>query len=93
MLKRGPIIPGRFAGFAVFSCGFSDFYENCSGFWFCRLLRSAEMDLILIGFSTLPYICSGFSVLEKYAVCGYSPPYCGFQCAGISVQTACDLRL
>ena len=31
-LDRGPIIPGRFAVFAVFSCGFSVFYEFWCGF-------------------------------------------------------------
>ena len=65
----GPIIPVRFVAFAVSSCGFSFFQGNCAVFRFCRRLRFAEMDVILTPFSALPYICSGFSVLEKYAVC------------------------
>ena len=40
-------------------------------FRFCRLLRFAEMDVFLARFSALPCIGSGFSVFEKYAVCGY----------------------
>ena len=30
--QRGPIIPGRFAVFAVFNCGFSVFHEYWCGF-------------------------------------------------------------
>ena len=53
------------------------FFTNISAvFRFYRLLRFAEMDLFLTRFSALSYICSGFSVFEKYAVCGYSLPYC-----------------
>ena len=52
-------------------------------FRFCRLLRFAEMDVFLTRFSVLPYISSGFSVFEKYAVCGNSPPYCGSRFADI----------
>ena len=53
------------------------FFTNIGAvFRFCRLLRFAEMDLFLTRFSALSYICSGFSVFEKYAVCGYSLPYC-----------------
>ena len=48
-------------------------------FRFCRLLRFAEMDVFLTRFSDLSYIYSGFSVFEKYAVCGNSPPYCGLR--------------
>ena len=53
-------------------------------FRFDRLLRFVEMDVFLTRFSNLSYICSGFSVFEKYAVCGYSLPYCVLRFAGIS---------
>ena len=53
------------------------FFTNFGAvFRFYRLLRFAEMDVFLTRFSALSYICSGFSVFEKYAVCGYSLPYC-----------------
>ena len=70
------------------------FFTNISAvFRFCRLLRFAEMDVFLTRFSVLSYICSGFSVFEKYAVCGYSLPYCVLRFAGISpLITACALR-
>ena len=48
-------------------------------FRFCRLLRFAEMDVFLTRFSDLSYPHSGFSVFEKYAVCGNSSPYCGLR--------------
>ena len=57
-------------------------------FRFCRLLRFAEMDVFLTRFSDLSYIYSGFSVFEKYAVCGYSPPYCGSRFADIRFLVA-----
>ena len=54
------------------------FFTNIGAvFRFCRLLRFAEMDLFLIRFSALSYICSGFSVFEKCAVSGYLLHYCG----------------
>ena len=70
------------------------FFTNIGAvFRFWRLLRFAEMDLFLTRFSALSYICSGFSVFEKYAVCGYSLPYCVLRFAGISpLITACALR-
>ena len=54
-------------------------------FRFCRLLRFAEMDVFLTRFSDLSYFYSGFSVFEKYAVCGNSPPYCVSRFAGIGI--------
>ena len=76
MVVGGPIIPGRFAVFAVFPI-------IGAVFRFCRLLRFAEKDVFLTRFSVLSYICSGFSVFKKCAVCGYSLPYCGSRFAGI----------
>ena len=66
------------------------FFTNFGAvFWFCRLLRFAEMDAFLIRFSDLSYIYSGFSVFEKNAVCGYFPPYYGLQFAPVN----CSERL
>ena len=55
-------------------------------FWFCRV---AEMDIFLTRFSALPYICSGFSVFERYEVCGYSLLHYGSRFAGIMINEAC----
>ena len=55
-------------------------------FRFCRLLRFAEMDVFSIRFSAFSHLCSGFSVFEKYAVCGYSLPYCGLLIFGSLFQ-------
>ena len=52
-------------------------------FRFCRLLRFAEMDVFLTRFSDLSHIYCGFSVFEKYAFFGNSPPYCGSRFADI----------
>jgi hypothetical protein len=54
-------------------------------FRYCIILRFAEMDVFLTRFSALSYICSGFSVFEKHAVCGYPLPYCSTRFAGIHV--------
>ena len=70
--------------FLQFLAAFFRFFTNIAAvFRFCRLLRFAEMDLFLTRFSTLSYICSGFSVFEKYAVCGYSLFYRGLWFADI----------
>ena len=66
------------------------FFTNFGAvFWFCRLWRLGEMDASLIRFSFLSYICSGFSVFEKNAVCGYFTPYYGLRFAPVS----CSERL
>ena len=36
--NRGPVIPGRFAVFAVSNCGFSVFHEYWSGFSVLQIL-------------------------------------------------------
>ena len=56
---------------------FRSFTNIGAVFRFCRLLRFAEIGLFLTRFSGLSYIFSGFLVFKKYAVCGYSLPYCG----------------
>ena len=70
------------------------FFTNIGAvFRFCRLLRFAEMDVFLTRFSALSYYYCGFSVFEKDAVFGYSPPYRGSRFANILVHiTACNLR-
>ena len=65
------------------------FFTNIGAvFRFCRLLRFAEIDVFLTRFSVLPYISSGFSVFENYAVGGYSLPYYGSRFAGITINEA-----
>ena len=70
------------------------FFTNIGAvFWFCRLLRFAEMDVFLTRFTALSYHYSGFSVFEKNSVCGYSPSYRGSRFANILVHiTTCGLR-
>ena len=61
------------------------FFTNIGAvFRFCRLLRFAEMDVFLTRFSALSYYYCGFSVFEKDAVFGYSPPYRGSRFANLS---------
>jgi hypothetical protein len=71
----------RFCGFLA--AVFRFFTKICAVFRFCRLLRFAEIDAFLTRFSDLSYIYSGFSVFEKYAVCGNFPPYCSSRFADI----------
>ena len=57
-LIRGPIIPGRFAVYAVFNAVFRFFTNIGAVFRFCRLLRFANVEVFLTPFSALSYICT-----------------------------------
>ena len=93
-LQRGGLLYLGGLRFLKFLAAVFRFFKKIDAvFRFCRLLRFAEMDVFLTRFSALSYISSGFSVFEKYAVCGHFLPYCGSRFAGIPLLiTACALR-
>ena len=91
----GPIIPGRFAVFAVFSCGFSVFHDYQCGFSVLQTVAVCGNGRIFntvfvfisyfqrfLGFQKIRGL-QIFASLLRLAVCWYFPPYHGLRFAPV----------